>query len=255
MGLDILQGRHIDTHSYAVNDIGNADTNYMAGFYDAPAAHVVLTIGGTVTQVYGTAGNMKSAHAFCVASGAGGADLVLTVTGVSIDDAGVRNDADSEIIVADADAAITDQYFETTKKWVGQVTFTLTGAAGAFTFNYGFCKYEDFHNKNFIVTDFELTILGGANETGFDAALLHHKATGWTYDTAAFVPGNGDIVSSLTDLSATNDNFSSGEDFAYKRSNLNTEIAGELSEGIIIRMTTAVNNSVKRGTFHVGTLV
>jgi len=250
-----VTGSSVSFKSYAIADLGNSGTHYAGGFYEAPAAHVVLTIGGAVTQTLGSAGEMKAAHAFCVASGAGGTDLVLTVTGISIASDGTRNDSDSEVIVADADAATTDQYFETTKKWLGQVTFTLTGAAGAFTFNYGFVKYEDFGNRDFTLTDFEMTLHGSANETGFDVQLLHHKATGWTYSAAAFEPGTGAVVSSLTDNSSTNDNFTSGDYAAYKRAGLTTAIMGNDGEGTIIRMITAVNNSVSHGTLHIGVTV
>lgn len=238
--------------AYSVADIGTNGTHYFAGFYEAPAAHVVLTIGGAVTQTYGTAGRMKAAHAFCVASGAGGADLVLTVSGVSIGEDGVRNDADSEVIVADCDEAITDQYFETTKKWLGQVTYTLTGAAGSFTFNYGFCKYDDFGDRDFTINKFECVAHAGGNETGFDIQLLHHKATGWTYSAAAFVPGTGALVSSLTDYSATNDNSATNEEFAYRRIGLTTAVAGQSKEGLLIKMVTAVNNSISWADMHVG---
>ena len=241
------------THS--VSDVGNSGTHYVAGFYEAPAAHAVLTIGGTVTQTLGTAGQMDGAHAFVVASGAGGTDLVLTVTGVSITEAGVRNGSDSEIIVADTDTASVDDYFETTKKWLGQVTYTLTGASGAFTFNYGYAKYDDYGNQNIEVNLFEMTLQGGASETGFNVELLHHKATGWTYHASAFVPGTTAIVSSLTDYTSTNDNFVSNGHVAYKRTGLSTAISGSTVEGTIIRLTTAVNNSIDYANFTIGIIV
>lgn len=240
--------------SYSIGDIGTDGTHYLGGFYDAAAAHEVLTIGGTVTRTYGTAGRMKSGHAFCVAEGAGGADLVLTVTGVSITDAGVRNDSDSEIIVADADTASVNDYFETTKNWVGQITYTLTGSSGAFTFNYGFVHYDSFGGRDFKITEVAFQAHAGGNETTFDLQLLHHKVLGWTYHASAFVPGTGALISSLTDLSSTNNNFGSGEDFHYHR-DVNTEISGSTVEGIIVKLLTAVNNSIDFGTVQVGVVI
>lgn len=238
--------------SYSIGDTGTEDVHYLAGFYDAPVTDVTLTIGGTVTQTYGNIGGIKAAHAFCVASGAGGIDLVLTVTGISITDAGVRNDADSEIIVADTDAAITDQYFETSKKWLGQVTYTLTGAAGAFTFNYGFCKYEDFGNRTFMVTDFEAVLHAGANATAVDIELMHHETTGWTYSAGAFEPGGLILADLNTDYSATNDDLDNTEYGAYKRSGLSGAVDGADNEGVLIKVTSAVNNSISYGNFHIG---
>jgi len=239
--------------SYTLTMLGNASSHYMAGFYDAAAAEEVLTIGGTVTRTYGTVGGMKAAHAFVVAKEAGGADLVLTVSGVSITDAGVRNDSDSEVIVADTDTASADAYYETTKKWLGQITFTLTGTAGAFTFNYGFCKYEDFGNRAFTLTDFECVLHGATtSETGFDIQLLKHSTAGWTFHASAFVPGSTALVSSLTDYSSTNDNFAGNQDVAYKRAGLTEAVDGSASEGLVVRVVTANNNSVQYGDIHIG---
>ena len=241
------------THS--VSDVGNSGVHYVAGFYEAPVADATLTIGGTVIQTHGTAGRMDGAHAFAVASGAGGTDLVLTVTGVSITEAGVRDGSDTEILVADADTASADDYFETTKKWLGQVTYTLTGSSGAFTFNYGYAKYDDYEDTNVEVHHFEMTLQGGASETGFNVELLHHKAAGWTYHASAFVPGTPAIVSSLTDYTSTNDNFVSNGHVAYKRTGLAIAISGSTVEGTIIRLTTAVNNSIDYANFTIGIIV
>jgi hypothetical protein len=237
--------------SYSLSNPGNSGTFYIGGSYDFAAAHEVLTIGGTVTRTFGTAGQAHGSHAFCVASGVGGTDLVLTVTGVSITDAGVKNDSDSEIIVADADQAITDQYFETTKKWLGQITYTLTGSSGAFTINYGFVKYEDFGNRNFIVSKFEVTGEARANETGLNLELLHHESGAFVYHASAFVPNQTALVSLATDY-GTNNDVASDKPFAYKRTNLSTAISGGGSEGLIIRITTVVNNSINDLTAHIG---
>lgn len=237
--------------SYSLSNPGNSGTFYVGGHYAYDAADANLTIGGAVTQTFGTAGEAHGSHAFCVAAGAGGADLVLTVTGVSITDAGVKNDTDSEIIVADADAATTDEYFETSKKWLGQITYTLTGAAGSFDFNYGFVKYEDFGNRDFTITDFEGTGECRANETGLNIELLYHEATAFIYDAAAFIPNQTALISLATDY-GTNNDVANGDGFAYKRTGLTTAVNGDSGEGLIIRVTTAVNNSINDASFHVG---
>jgi len=236
--------------SYAATAL-NTGSHYVGGFYEFDASAATLTMGGTETQVFGDTDNAYAAHAFCVASGAGGTDLVLTVTGVSITDAGVRTPADSEVIVADTDAAVTDQYFETSKKWLGPVTYTLTGSAGAFTFNYGLCKYEDFGNRAFTITDFESTGLAEANETGLNIELLHHETTAFVYSAGAFDPNQTALISLVGDH-ATDDNVDIGNHFAYKRAGLSTMIDGANSEGVIIRVTTAVNNSITYMNFHLG---
>ncbi len=244
-------GSSIAFKSYALANIGTASTHYLGGFYTYAAAASTLTIGGTVTQTFGAADRVVGAHAFIVASEAPETDLVLTVSGVSITDAGVKNDADTEVVVADTGVVSTDQYMETTKKWLGQVTYTLTGSSGSFLFNYGFAKYEDFGNRDFTVTDFELIGHGGAGETALDIQLLLHSSAGWTYSAGAFVAGGTVIIDSSTDM-GTNDNLANNVDFAYKRASLSQAVMGNASEGLVIAVTTATNSSISYATGHIG---
>ncbi len=239
--------------SYTIADPGTAGTYYLAGYYEAPAADSTLTIGGTVTQTLGAANVPYAAHAFCVASGAGGTDLVLTVSGTSITDGGTRTPADSEVIVADTDAASTDEYFETTKKWLGQVTYTLTGAAGAFTFNYGFAKYEDFGNRDFSVTDIENVGVAGANSTA-NIELLHHSPTGWTYSAAAFSPG-GTVIIDMNTVHNTEIDIDNDIPFAFKHTGLSTSVSGSGMEGVILKITTGSNNAISYMDAHIGVML
>ena len=250
-GLETVIGGTPTYKSYSLSNPGNAGTFYVAGRYTFAAAHEVLTIGGTVTRTFGTAGQAHGAHAFCIAEGAGGTDLVLTVTGVSITDAGVKDDSDSEIIVADADTASVNDYFETSKNWLGQITYTLTGSSGAFTFNYGFADYDTFGGHDFTVTDFEGTGEARANESGLDIELLYHKSDKFAYHASAFSPNQTPLISLATDF-GTNNDVASGEGFHYHRNNLTQAVTGTGQEGLIIRVTTAVNNSINDASFHIG---
>ena len=243
---------------YAITTQGlgaNPDV-YAAGYYEAPAADADLT-QASLTQPLGTANKSEAAHAFLVASAAGttdGSDLVITVTGISITEAGVRNASDSEVIVADATAMSTGEYFETTKKWLGQVTYTLSSTAGATyaaTFNYGFAKYEDFGNRDFKVTDFEVVGFAGSNDTGFDVILFHHSSTGWTYSAAGFVPGGTKICQLSTDHSSDDQLFTT-EHFAYKRSGLNTSVSGSTMGGVVVEIITTANNAIEFADIHIG---
>ena len=231
---------------------------YAAGYYQYSAADANLTEAST-TQVYGTANVSYAAHAFVVAAAAGvtdGSDLVLTVSGVSITDAGVRNAADSEVVVADCTAAALNGYYETSKKWLGQITYTLSSTAGTafnFDFNYGFDKYDDFGNRDFTITDFEAVGLAGANDTNFSVKLLYHRATGWAYSAAAFTPvtAANTIVSLVTDH-ATDDQLVASQPFAYKRAGLSQAVTGSGSEGFLILIESSANNALEYGNFHVG---
>jgi len=246
--------------SYSIKPPSGTGSFYIAGYYEAPAADANLNQGST-TQVYGSANHSYAAHAFAVVGGAGTASggagaVVLTVSGTSITDAGVRTPGDSETIIADITAVALNEYYESAKKWIGQITFTLdVGATGhtayALDFNYGWCKYDDRINTNFILQSIECVGLAGANDSGFNIELLHHKATGWVYSAAAFSPGV--TIFDMNTDHGTEQNLVSGEYFAWKRGNLATSVAGAASEGFLVRLVVGANNAVAFMDMHIGT--
>ncbi len=177
---------------------------------------------------------------------------VITISGISITDAGVKNDADTEILVADISAAVTDQLFETTKKWLGQITYTISGEAGAaFMFNYGLVKYEDFGNKDFTFNDIEFIMHADANETGLEIEVLHYNSADMTYSAAAFDPMT-DAQYKLSTDHGTNNDIDDNFDGGWKRSGIGLDISGSGQAGLIVRVTTAVNNSISYATMHLG---
>ena len=232
--------------------------NYLFGFYSAPTSDVTLT-QASLTQTYRSANEAHASHAFIVAGGAGTVNtgvVGLRVTGTSITDAGVRTTSDSEVLSADITALSTNDYLETTKKWLGVITFELYTVSGSPTTysidcNYGICKYEDWGNRDFTITDFEAVGFSDANDSGFELQLLKHANTGWTYSASAFVPGDNAICDIGTDYS-TDDNLINGGHFAYKRAGLSETITGSGSEGIIVRFVTTVPNSVEYMNVHIG---
>jgi len=239
---------NVGFRSYCVADIGTAGVKYYGGFYKCPATSVTLTIGGTVTQNIGSIGKIRGAHVLCVASGPAAVRHALTVTGISVTDAGVLTAGDSEVLVATTDTATTNQKYESVKKWVGQVVYTLTGTSGSFTFNYGWAGYDDLGNRDYTITDILFEGIAGANETALNCELIPHIATGWTYHATAFVPGSAPVCSLLVDYTATNDNLTTGEQFMWKRANLSQAIEGSAMEGHLVRVSTATNNSISSAT-------
>jgi len=220
---------------------------YLNGFYLFSGTDANLTQAGP-TQTFGTANAGHAGHAFFVfgAGATDGINITITVSGTSIDDDGVRTAGDSEVLYTGPVAGLTlDDYLETALKWLGTVTYTLTSDGVNFTcdFNYGFCKYHDYDNHNFYVKWVEFTGLADANDTGFDIEVLHHAATDWTYAASGFVPTDAAICQRSVDY-VTEKSIIGGEDFAYKRVNLNQFVEGSAKEGFIIRITTTTNNSV-----------
>jgi len=248
----------ISFKSYGASFPGVPDVHYFAGFYFAPAAEAALT-NAAPTQTLGTAQTAYGAHAFWVSAGDGatdGSDLVITVTGASITDLGVLNGSDSEVIVADAVAASSavNTYYETTKKWVGQVTYTLSSTEG-FAYNasgnYGFAKYEDFGNRDFTVADFECTWEGLVTAADNNISLLLHSDVGWTHSAAAFDPG-GTVITDLDTDYGANDTVTAAQPGAYKRAGLTQAVDGDALEGVVIKVDAPTDSTFDAINCHIG---
>jgi hypothetical protein len=224
-------------------------TFYSGGYYDAPAADANLTQAATTVN-YGTANSPYGAHALLVSAAAGTTNagtVSIVVSGTSITTAGVRTAGDTETIVANITTMSANKYYQTTKLWIGRITYTLTPAGGATVyaadFNYGLAAYDTFDQRNFSIKDFEIMGRAGADDASFDVKLLHHKATGWTYSAAAFVPGTTALCSLATDYSTEND-LKQNERFKYERE-LDTAVSGTSGEGFLIKITTSIEKAVE----------
>ena len=235
-----------------------AGTFYLFGFYKAPAADANLT-QASATQVLGSANGSYAAHAFIVAGGAGSVSsgqVGLRVTGASIQDDGTYTGSDSEVLTDNIATLSTDQYLETGKKWLGQVTFELyivSGAPATYSadFNYGLAKYEDFGNRPARLSDVEVITVAGANDSGFDIIVRKHSTTGWTYSAAAFKPTPPVVVQMSTDHSTARQ-LINGDTHAYKRAGLAEDFASDSSEGIVVEVVTTTNNAVEILNAHLG---
>ena len=257
---DLASSEQPITKSYSITTQGGFGSGdfWAGGYYDFASADANLTQASTTVN-YGTTNNPWGAHASMVTSGAGSVDtgtVSVVVSGTSITEGGVRTTSDSETILVDITTATVNGYYETAKKWLGQVTYTLTETGGSPTtysldFNYGFSKYDDYGNADFTVIDFEAVGTGGATDTGFEIVLYHHHAEGWIYAVTGFTPTSDVIVSSVTDLGG-DDNLAANVPFAYKRTNLTHFVAGGASEGVLIRVTTSANNAIEFMDMHIG---
>jgi hypothetical protein len=233
-----------NARSWAFKSRVNASgTNYIGGFYIFGASANDFN----PSIPLGTANLSYAAHVLLVqaAGGGGGTDTTIRVTGTSITDLGVRTLSDTEDIIVD-DAGAAGTYYETAKKFIGQVTIAKISGPDLLC-NYGWCKYWDNANSDFNVTGVEATWLGGANDSTPNISLLHHKAEGWTYNAggpptppAAIASMNGDHVTEIQ--VATN------VEGAWKRVNLDTDVDGSGSEGTIIQIDTSVNRAFDIGT-------
>jgi hypothetical protein len=239
---------------YSMGSNPGVDEFYLGGFYESDTTDANLSTTGTTTQVFGNAADAKGAHAFAVFNGGGNADLVLTVSGTSITDTGVKTTSDSEVIASGT--VLTDYYVETTKKWLGQVTYTIstTGTDGTYDFNYGFAAYEDFANRDFRFVDFKIEGLASSTTADLNFEVLKHSSDGWTYAATGFEAGSTPIISMSTDYGDDVD-ITSDSYFRWKRVNLSTIINGSSEEGILIRGTQATINAIRYANAQLGVLI
>ncbi len=255
---NIFLKHQTDNHPFSfASPQGGGATRYAGGgYYDWSTTEAVLN-QGALTQTFGTSNVSYAAHASVVAKGDGAkasGDLVITVTGTSIDDEGNRDAGGSEVIVADATLGAfgTDAYAETLLKWIGTITYTLSSSGGGSfncSFNYGLSKYEDFSNQGFTVTGIQCVGEAGATDTGFNIRLLYHNAADWTYAASGFVPGA--VAGKASELGNMNTdhnteiNLANGEPFAWKRTDLNQDVEGDNGEGLVIEIITGAAKAVE----------
>ena len=222
----------------------SSGTNYVGGYYKFETSD--NDFNPSVT--FGTVNSSYAAHFFLVqaAGASGGTDTVIRVTGTTINDSGTRATAvDVDITVDDAGAAGT--YYETTQKWLGQVTVAKQSGPDLLC-NYGYCKYWDDNNTNFKVVGIEATWLGAKNDNTPDIKLRHHKADGWTYNIGASPDPPAEVASMATDHD-TEIFIKVAEEGAWKRDNLNVNIRGGDGEGTIVELATTTNRTYAIGNF------
>lgn len=249
------------TKSYTFTSQGiGAGSYYVGGYYDAVTTATTRTQAATGVSL-GTANGAYAAHPFVVCGGVGVVNtgvVGLRATGTSISDDGTRTTSDTDVIIPDITAVAQDEYYEA-KKFIGQVTLELYVVSGSptsynFSFNYGWAKYEDFGNRDFSVVDFECVGLAGANDSSFDIVLYKHSDTGWTYAASGFSPG-GTVLAQMSTVHSTERNAVSGDYFAFKRTDLNQDVDGADSEGVLVKIVTGANNTVQNMDAHVGVVI
>lgn len=227
------------TQSWEMPLSATAATSYTSGFYRFATS--ASTLASPVT--FGTANGAYGAHAMLVAT-SGATDTEITVSGTSITDAGVRTTTDTEVLSLTDAAANT--YYETDKKWIGQVTFEKTAGTNR-SCNYGFCKYWDNQNMDFTIVGGEALWKAGATDAGFDIVVYHHKATGWTYNAGAAPTPPTPIFQLSTDY-VTERSAIAGHHGAWKRTGASQAISGSGSEGVIVAVVTTAPNALDSGT-------
>jgi hypothetical protein len=228
--------KSFDTGWSFSSPFGSFGTYYIAGFY-VHGSTSFIPAGGTTL---GSANTAYAAHAFLVL-GATSTDMVVRVTGTSITENGIRVASDFEDI--DTSSGVLNDYFETQKKWIGQVSYSLQSGTGV-VINNGLCKYWDNQNSDFRITGLEVTGQAGSNDSAPNFRLYRHSPRGWTFNAGDEATPPTPIADMQSDYE-TEYQFSNGQPFAWKRIGLSEEIAGNGDEGIICQIVTTSNKAVE----------
>ncbi len=216
-------------------------TEIMGGYIFAPSDDDFIP-----SVLFGTVNEARGAHLFLVqAAGAGGGDTTIRITGTSITGLGIRTPGDTEDLVM-GDAAAAGTYYETIKRWNGQVTIAKQSGPDL-PANHGWATYFDNANNDYILTSMSVTWLAGANDSGFDMQLLLHSSSGWTYTPGGEPVPAVAIVSSGSDLAPENEVFN-GETGQWSRGQLNISVAGSVADGLIFRAVTGVSSTIEQAT-------
>ena len=217
---------------FASSDRG-AGTLYPVGYYDFEAGNDDFSAGAT----YGTANSPYGGKVALILGADAVDDITIRISGTSwAPSTGTRTAADTEDISI-PDGSVQDDYFQSNKKWIGQVSITLI-AGTAKVCNYGFVDYWTCNNRRFWLRSFKATGVGDVDDASADVIFRHHKTTGWTYG-AGGPTAPAPIAQMTTDYSTESD-VKNDEQFSYARKGLAEDIAGNNDEGLVVEVVQGV---------------
>jgi hypothetical protein len=215
---------------------GSNGFTYLGGFYK-PHTTSFTPAGGTVV---GASNNSEAAHVSFVL-GAPSVNMVVSVTGTTITDAGVRLAA--QTVLVDTTGGAANAYFETPEKFLGQVTVALSAGAGV-TVDCLFTKYWDKGNTDFTVDWFEVLWLANKTHGTFNVSLLMHQTTGWTYSGGGGEPIAPTPIADMNTVHVVETGTTSDRYGAFKLTGIAQAILGSGSEGMLVRMETGTANQL-----------
>lgn len=206
-------------------------TFYRWGYYDFGATPNDFNPAAN----FGTSNAPQGGHFFIVKGATGGGtNATYEITGDSIDDEGNITSPDTATITV-INSASSGTYYETPEKWNGQIKIEKIAGSMDRDVNYGLNAYYDRGKTDFTVTGVTCEAFGGYTDATADVKILHHNATGWTFQAAAPPDPPAAISSSLsTHGLGTVEN----KRWRWKRTDLSTAVEGSASEGIIVEIVT-----------------
>lgn len=228
--------------AFAADRTVDAVSIWAGGFYFFAQAASTFSPGAVAL---GTANSPYGAHVLIVLGAVSVDEITLTITGTSIRHDGTRTGGDTDTITI-PNATPANTYFQTTKRFIGQVTIQTT-AGTAKSCNYGFAFAWQNHRRDFLLRDIEIGWTGAVNDAGADLIVRHHTATGWTYNAAA-APTPPTPVFRLTTVYGAESDIKAQEAGAVRRTALNLAIDASGIEGLIFEHVQSVMGGIAIGT-------
>ncbi len=231
------------TWSLKSRTAGGGGVDYVGGYYNFNTGSATFDPG---PETMGDANLAYGAHLFVVLGAVAVDDITIRITGTSILDDGTRTAGDEQdIVIPNGSAA--GFYVETSKKWIGQV-FIVHQSGTAKNCNWGYSKYWDSNNSDFVIEGFEALFLGGANDATPNISLIHHNIAGWTYNAGAEPTPPAPMADMQTDYDAEFQ-IATGVPGSWKRANLFRTVTGSNGEGVIIQLDTNAGRVFESGNF------
>jgi len=228
---------------------GSSGTFYFGGYYLFAASDNDFSPSVT----HGTVNGSYAATFFIVVGAVPVDTLTIRITGTSINQAtGARTTSDTEDIILTTASAV-DDYHETTKAWLGQITISVVSGT-AVTCNYGYAEYFSAGDIDFAITAIKADWLGGANDSGADIILRIHNPTGWTFNAAAEPTPPATGVSMSSDHSPE-DGIVNGQNGSWLRTGLNIIINADSGSGFLFEIVTTANKAFESGVAQVTTVI
>jgi hypothetical protein len=206
----------------------NTAIDYAGGFYE----HAASDDAFSPSISFGAVNVIHAAHVFVVTSAVTVDELTIRVTGTSVNDNGLRVPGDTDDIVIPAGTP-ANSYFEA-KKFNGQVVIEAVSGTPV-ACNYGWSKYHDANNQDFVLVGLEAIWNSDSTDSTSDIELIHHRATGWTFNPGASATPPAPLVSRSVDFGAENEHQVGMA--TWKRANLSQVVRGSQSEGVLFRVT------------------
>jgi hypothetical protein len=233
-------------HGSFAAPLANNGTFDIRGFYEGEDAAAIGWDTTAACTLFNAANQIAWDAHLCFVSDTSDAPIndTLRVIAASIFN-GTVTDPDTELVVMPSTDAY-DTFTETDSSWIGDIIIERVSIAdSARSSNVFLARYWHNNESDFTVKGINVDHFSHGTDNGFDFLILHHKASGWSYNATGITAGDfpDSIATKIADQTATFDNVAAIKGAGWYRNDLSTAINADTNEGIVLRVITTVNNA------------